>query len=135
MAAHHTTIADVIAPFVAARGTVPATPTFVVASADAAYEALARAEVDLAISTTPPREVASLLVAEFPIWAQVPPTHSWAELTGSGPRRSCAERLVLLDRTPGTRRVFDDEVAARRRLPLVAEVGVAEVAQAMSAPA
>jgi len=51
----------------------------VVGTADAGYDALARAEVDLAISTSPPpRDTASQLVARFPIWAQVPASHAWA---------------------------------------------------------
>jgi DNA-binding transcriptional LysR family regulator len=134
-AVHHTTIADVIAPFVAARGTTVATPTFVVASADAAYEALARAEVDLAISTSPPPAgVASLLVARFPIWAQVPSIDELARHERVRLGTLLRRGLVVLDLTHGTRRVFDDEV---RRMNgayrMVAEVGVAEIAQAMSA--
>ena len=134
-AVHHTTIADVIAPFVAARGTSLATPTFVVASADAAYEALARAEVDLAISTSPPpADVASLLVARFPIWAQVPSTDELARHERVRLGTLLRRGLVVLDLTHGTRRVFDDEVRQLNgAYRMVAEVGVAEVAQAMSA--
>ena len=104
VAAHPTTIADVIAPFVASRREPFVTPTFVVASADAAYDALARAEVDLAISTNPPpRGAASQLVARFPIWAQVPSSHPWA----AGERVAFAtllrQPLVVLDLTHGTR--------------------------------
>src|SRR5581483_1884214 len=72
VAAHATTIADVIAPFVASRGTAAAAPSFVAATAEAAYALLERAEVDLAISTNPPPAgLASSLIAEFPIWAEV----------------------------------------------------------------
>jgi len=135
VAAHATTIADVIAPFVASRGPVPATPVFVAAPADAAYEALERAEVDLAISTsTPSREVASVVVAEFPVWAQIPPTHPWAELTEVGAKALLRERLILLDRSSGTRRAFDAEVArAGGSYELAAEVGLSEIAQALAA--
>ena len=134
-AVHHTTIADVIAPFVAARGTSAVTPTFVVASADAAYEALARAEVDLAISTSPPpADVASLLVARFPIWAQVPSTDELARHERVPLATLLRRALVVLDLTHGTRRVFDDEVRrVNGAYRMVGEVGVAEVAQAMSA--
>ena len=80
VAAHATTIADVIAPFVASRGAAStATPSFVVADADAAYDALARGAVDVAVSTSPPPHgVAAMQIAEFPIWAQVSSTHPWA---------------------------------------------------------
>jgi DNA-binding transcriptional LysR family regulator len=135
VAAHATTIADVIAPFVASRGPVPATPVFVAATADAAYEALDRADVDLAISTSAPsRDVASLVVASFPVWAQVPPTHPWAELTAVTIDALLRERLVLLDRSSGTRRAFEAEVAhAGGSYDLASEVGLSEIAQALAA--
>ena len=135
VAAHPTTIADVIAPFVASRGESLATPTFVVAAADAAYEALARAEVDLAISTSPPpRGAASQLVARFPVWAQVPPSHAWAGHDRIGLPTLLRQPLILLDLTHGTRRVFEDEVRrAHGSYRAAAEVSVPGIAQAMAA--
>jgi DNA-binding transcriptional LysR family regulator len=135
VAAHPTTIADVIAPFISSRGEPFATPTFVVATADAAYDALARAEVDLAISTSPPpRGTASQLVARFPIWAQVPSSHAWAGHDRVGLSTLLGRPLVLLDFTHGTRRVFEDEVRrVHGSYRVVAEVGVPGIAQAMAA--
>ena len=135
VAAHPTTISDVIAPFVASRGEPFATPTFVVASADAAYDALARAEVDLAISTNPPpRETASQLLARFPIWAQVPSSHPWAGHDRVGLSTVLRQPLIVLDLTHGTRRVFEDEVRRTHgSYRVVAEVGVPGIAQAMAA--
>jgi DNA-binding transcriptional LysR family regulator len=135
VAAHPTTIADVIAPFVASRGEPFATPTFVVASADAAYDALARAEVDLAISTSlPPRDTASHLVARFPIWAQVPSTNALAGHDRITLSTLLWQPLVVLDFTHGTRRVFEDEVRrAHASYRMAAEVGVPGIAQALSA--
>ena len=135
VAAHPTTISDVIAPFVASRGAPFTTPTFVVASADAAYDALARAEVDLAISTNPPpRDAASQLVARFPIWAQVPSTHPWAGLDRVRLPTLLRQPLVVLDLTHGTRRVFEDEVRrGNDSYRMAAEVGVPGIAQAIAA--
>jgi len=135
VAAHPTTISDVIAPFVVSRGEPFATPTFVVASADAAYDALARAEVDLAISTNPPpRDMASQLVARFPIWAQVPSSHAWAGHDRIGLSTLLRQPLILLDLTHGTRRVFEDEVRRTHgSYRVAAEVGVPGIAQAMAA--
>lgn len=135
VAAHPTTISDVIAPFVASRGASFTTPTFVPASADAAYGALARAEVDLAISTSPaPKDAASQLVAQFPIWAQVPSTHPWAGLDRVQLRTLLRQPLVVLDLTHGTRRVFEDEVhRTHDSYRIAAEAGVAGIAQAMAA--
>ena len=134
VAAHPTTIADVIAPFIASRREPFVTPTFVVASADAAYDALARAEVDLAISTNPPpRGAASQLVARFPIWAQVPSSHPWAAGERVGFATLLRQPLVVLDLTHGTRRVFEDEVRRTHgSYRMAAEVGVPGIAQAMA---
>jgi DNA-binding transcriptional LysR family regulator len=134
VATHATTIADVIAPFVASRGLSSATPTFVAAGADAAYAALARSEVDVAISTSPPpRGTAAIQVAEFPIWAQVPATHGWASLEEVALELLLRQPLILLDETFGTRRVFDAEVSrCGAAYELAAEVGVPEIAQALA---
>ncbi len=134
VAAHATTIADVIAPFVASRGRTTVTPTFVAAGADAAYTALARSEVDVAISTSPPpRDTAAVQVAEFPIWAQVPATHAWASLDEVALELLLGQPLVLLDQSFGTRRVFDTEVSrSGAAYELAAEVGVPEIAQALA---
>ena len=135
VAAHATTIADVIAPFVASQGLVPTTPEFVAAPADAAYEALARADVDLAISTNPPPPgTAAIPVADFPVWAQVAPTHVLAELDEVPLGTLLRERLILLDRSFGARRAFDAEVGrARTSYEPAVEVGVSEIAQALAA--
>jgi DNA-binding transcriptional LysR family regulator len=121
-----------IAPFVASRGRTSAAPSFVVAGA--AYEALARAEVDVAISTSPPpRGTASLVLARFPIWAQVPSTHPWASLEEVALAVLLRQPLILLDESFGTRRVFDAEVGrAGAGDELAAEVGVPEIAQALA---
>ena len=135
VAAHLTTISDVIAPFVASRNEAFETPTFVVASADAAYDALARAEVDVAISTSPPpRDTASQLVARFPIWAQVPPSHPWAGHHRLPLTTLLRQPLIVLDYTYGTRRVFEDEVRrAHESYRMAAEVGLPGIAQALAA--
>ncbi|HKI93150.1 MAG TPA: LysR family transcriptional regulator [Gaiellaceae bacterium] len=134
VAAHTTTIADVIAPFVASRGRSMATPRFVAASADASYEALSRAEVDVAISTVPPPAgVASTEIAAFPIWAQVPATHPWAGLEEVALDMLLRRPLILLDDTFGTRRAFDAEVArAGGAYELAAVVSMPEIAQALA---
>jgi len=135
VAANATTIADVIAPFVASRRASMATPRFVAAGADAAYEALGRAEVDIAISTVPPPAgVASVEIAEFPIWAQVAPTDPWAELDEVSLDLLLRRPLILLDGTFGTRRAFDAHVErAGGAFELVAEVSMPEIAQALAA--
>ncbi|MGH3002914.1 MAG: LysR family transcriptional regulator [Gaiellaceae bacterium] len=135
VAAHGTTIADVIAPFVASRGISTATPRFVAAGPDAAYEALARAEVDIAISSLPPPPgVASLEIAEFPIWAQVPATDPWAELEEVNLDALFGRPLILLDESFGTRRAFDVAIGALRgSYRLAAEVTLPAVGQALAA--
>jgi DNA-binding transcriptional LysR family regulator len=133
--AHPTTIADVIAPFVASLGAASSPPTVVSAQADVAFDLLARAEVDLAISTSaPPPGAASILLAEFPIWAQVAPTHPWAGIDEVELPSLLREPLILLDRSFGTRRVFDAEVERQgSSYQLAAEVSVSGIAQALAA--
>ena len=135
VAAHATTIADVIAPFVASRGGAVPPPSFVAAAADAAYELLARAEVDVAISTNPPTAgAASALIAEFPIWAQVAPTHAWATLAEVPLDLLLREPLILLDQSFGARRVFEAEVdRIGGACEIAEEVAVSEIAQALAA--
>ncbi len=135
VAAHPTTIADVIAHFVAERGQGLTVPRFVPASADEAYALLDRAEVDVAISTNaPPRSAAALDIAEFPIWAQVPTTHPWAGLAEISLATLLRERLVVLDRTHGTRRAFDDVVGmSGGSYETRAEVSIPRIAQALAA--
>lgn len=135
VAAHPTTISDVIVPFVASQSDLVEAPTFVVASADAAYDALGRAEVDLAISTNPPPAgTASTLVARFPIWAQVPTTHSWASRNSVPLGELLEQPLVVLDHSHGTRRTFEDEVRrSHGAYEVAAEVSLPGIAQALAA--
>jgi LysR family transcriptional regulator, benzoate and cis,cis-muconate-responsive activator of ben and cat genes len=135
VAAHTTTIADVIAPFMASWVDAASTPLFVAAPADVAYDLLQRAEVDLAISTNPPpRDAASVRIAEFPIWAQVPPTHAWTSIDEVSLEILSRQPLILLDQTFGARRVFDSEVGGSpAAYELAAEVSVPEIGQALAA--
>ena len=134
VAAHPTTISDVIAPFVAERGELFTAPTFVAASADEAYTLLDRGEIDLAISAAvPPPSMASVELARFPIWAQVPATHPWAAHDSVPLEVLLTERLIVLDPSHGTRRRFDDVVgAARGSYEIRAEVTVSRIAQALA---
>lgn len=135
VAAHPTTIGDVIAPFIAERGESLSPPTFVPASADDAYLLLERAEVDVAISVKiPPPTVASVDVARFPIWAQVSSAHRWAALESVPLVTLLTERLIVPDATHGSRRAFDDVVGASRGAYVIAaEVSVPRIAQALAA--
>ena len=135
IAAHPTTIADVIAPFVAEQGERLTVPTFVAASADDAYRFLDLAQVDVAVSANvPPRTLASVELARFPIWAQVPETHRWAAHDAVPLDALLTQRLIVLDSTHGTRRTFDDVVgAARTSYEIGAEVSVPRIAQALAA--
>ncbi len=135
VAAHPTTISDVISPFVAERGSLFTPPTFVAASADDAYRLLARSEVDIAISANaPPPSTAMLPLARFPIWAQVPATHAWAAHASVSLATLLAERLIVLDGTHGSRRLFDDVVGASgTSYEPIAEVSVPRIGQALAA--
>ncbi len=79
IAAAATTIADVLAPFIAGRADTALRFAISEAPADCAYEAVQAGGADLALSiTAPPAHLANVHVADFYLYAYVPVTHSWA---------------------------------------------------------
>jgi DNA-binding transcriptional LysR family regulator len=132
-----TTIADVIAPFLAASG--PQAP-FVTAQEElpaGVFGRLERGEADVAISSgPPPAGFASRPVFRFAVWAYVPPDHRWTRRRNGRVhiRELVEEPLIVLGTDHGTRRVFDMAVSeaglAYRR---AFETNVPEIAQALAA--
>lgn len=135
VAAPPTTIADVIAPFLAT--TTPEDP-FITAQEVVpaeAYDALARG-ADVAISSAPPpAQLAGEPLARLPILAYVREDHPLAaartvgidQLVAAGP-------LLLLTGEHGTRRLFDRAALdAGVCYQLAFETGSAQIAQALAA--
>jgi DNA-binding transcriptional LysR family regulator len=131
-----TTVADVIAPFLAASG--PESP-MVTAREElpaAVFGALARGEADLAISSgPPPGGFASRLLFRFPVLAYVPVTHRWARRRRQvGIRELAQEPLIVLGTDHGTRRLLDHAMDMVGTAYVRAfETNVPQIAQALAA--
>lgn len=108
-----TTVADVVAPFLATSG--PDAPSITVREElpSDVFDALAAGEADLAISSgPPPGAMASRPLVRFAVWAYVPRQHRWSRRRRLPIAELVAEPLVVLGPEHGTRRVFDGAVAA-----------------------
>lgn len=135
LVAPETTVADVVAPFVAAHGAdLPAVDVREALPSDV-FDAVVDGRVDLGVSSgVVPTGLRTCPVADFPIWAYVPASHRWAGRDGIGIEELVTEPLVVLGASHGTRRVFDAAVALAGLSHRVAgETNVPQVAQALAA--
>lgn len=108
-----TTVADVVAPFLATSG--PDAPGLTIREElpSAVFDALVMGQADLAISSGPPpggMEVRPLV--RFAVWAYVPRSHRWARRRRMPIAELATEPLVMLGPEHGTRRVFDAAASA-----------------------
>lgn len=132
---HHTTVADVIAPFLTTLGAEALKVTVHVAPSFAVFKAVLSGDADLGMAMgPPPGELASRAIGSFSVWAQVPPDHRWAGRPRVTIEELVAEPLVLPTPAHGTRRLFDQAVNdAGLKYRMVAEAVVSEVVQALAA--
>ncbi|MEV6012864.1 LysR family transcriptional regulator [Streptomyces sp. NPDC051976] len=134
LAAPVTTIADVIAPFIAQmRADAPMLTVEEVPPADA-YAALWRG-ADLAISSVPPPEhLAGGEIARLPLLAYPPPGHAWEAYDGLRIEELVTQPLLLLTPEHGTRRLFDHAVQrAGVHCTAAFETSIPQIAQALAA--
>ncbi|MHB8959665.1 MAG: LysR family transcriptional regulator [Candidatus Limnocylindrales bacterium] len=134
LVAPHVTIVDVIAPYLATLGSQALSVSVRDAPSLAVFRIIRSGDADLGVSVgPPPGELASLPVAHFSITAQVPEGHPWAGRKRVGLAELVTEPLVLLTTEHGTRRVFDQAVAAAGlSYHAVAEAGLSAVAQTLA---
>lgn len=132
---HHTTVADVIAPFLTTLGPEALKVTVHVASSAAVFRSVLSGDADLGVAMgPPPGELESRAIGTFSVWAQVPAGHAWADRAHVAIEELVTERLVLLTPEHGTRRLFDQAVNdAGLKYRMVAEAVVSEVVQALAA--
>lgn len=135
MAAPETTVADVIAPFLAhlpqaaplidVRETLPAR----------VHEDVLDGAADVGItSVPPPRSLASRLLVHFPVWAYVNADHRWRRRRSITIRDLATEPLLVLGSDHGTRRQLDAAMSdAGLSFGIAAETNVPQVAQALAA--
>jgi DNA-binding transcriptional LysR family regulator len=135
LVAPETTVADVIAPFLAARGGGTAAVDVREALPSAVFELIRAGAADVGVSSgAAPASLAVRAVASFPIWAYVPPGHRWAERERVSIQELVEEPLIVLGPSHGTRRLLDAAVAAAgAHHRIAAETNVPQVAQALAA--
>jgi len=134
IAAPVTTIADVIAPFIAATSADEPMITVQEVVPAEAYTGLWRG-ADVAISSSPaPSHLAGHAIARLPVLAYVPPGHSWTARTSVTIAELVAEPLLLLTPEHGTRRLLDHAaLRAGVRYAAAFETSVPQIAQALAA--
>ena len=135
MVAPETTVADVIAPFLARQ---PAdVPMIDVREAlpSRVHEEVLSGAADVGItSVPPPRDVSSRLLVHFAVWAYVRDGHRWARRRTVTVRELATERLLVLGSDHGTRRQLDAAMSdAGLSYGVAAETNVPQVAQALAA--
>jgi DNA-binding transcriptional LysR family regulator len=132
--APHITIVDVIAPYLATLGADALKVSVRDAPSLAVFRIIRLGDADLGVSVgPPPGELASLPIARFSILAQVPDGHPWAGRTSVALEELVTEPLALVTAEHGTRRVFDQAVAAAGlAYHSVAEADLSAVAQTLA---
>jgi DNA-binding transcriptional LysR family regulator len=133
--APETTVADVIAPFLARLpGNAPMVDVREALPSRVHEEVLSGA-ADLGISSVPPpRSASGRLLVHFPVWAYVRPDHRWASRRTITIRELARERLLVLGADHGTRRQLDAAISdAGLSYGIAAETNVPQVAQALAA--
>ncbi len=134
IAAPGTTLTDVIAPFLARLGPDDPMPTVWEELPVSVYAALPRG-ADLAIGTTPPAShLASLAVADLPVWAYVRDDDPWGTRLDVPLAELVTRDLLLLSSDFHPRRALDQALSRTgTAYETVVEVGTPEVAQALAA--
>jgi len=134
IAAPGTTFTDILAPFLATLRPDDPLPAVSEEPPQMIYEAL-QSGADLAISTEqPPAGLAFQPLAVLPIWAYVPPGHSWSGRGSVTVAELVNERLLLLTGDYSPRRVLDRRVdQAGLSYTSMLEFGTPQVAQAVAA--
>lgn len=134
LAAPVTTIADVIAPFIA--GMAAAAPMITVEEVlpAAAYAALWRG-ADLAVSSAPtPAHLAGGEIARLPLYAYIPPDHPWQDRDRVRIEQLVDEPVLLLTPEHGTRRLFDYALErVGMHCTAAFETPIPQIAQALAA--
>lgn len=135
LVAPETTVADVIAPFLASLAAAVPLVDVQEALPAAVYAQVLAGAADVGVSSVPPpRDLSSRLIVHFPIWAYVRAGHKWARRRSVSIADLAGERLVLLGPEHGSRRQLDAAMAdAGASYAVAAETNVPQVAQALAA--
>lgn len=135
LVAPETTVADVIAPFLATQGQDDPTILAREAIPTDVFDEVLSGRADLGISSgPPPGDLTVATVGRFPVLAYVPEGHPLADRGVAQLADLVPFPLILLENTHGTRRLFDTTMAAEGLgYRLAFEAPVPQVAQALAA--
>ncbi len=135
MVAPETTVADIIAPFLAGRRQDASAVDVREALPATVFDLVRDGAADVGVSSgAAPASLEVRPVASFPIWAYVPRGHRWATRTRITVGELVEESLVVLGPSHGTRRILDAAVASGGwHHRVAAETNVPQVAQALAA--
>jgi DNA-binding transcriptional LysR family regulator len=130
-----TTVADVIAPFLALLGPEALKVHVREALPIEVFRRLLSGEADLGVSSgPPPGQLVARSIGRFEIWAYVHAAHPWAGRSTLTLAELVTEPLVVLGPEHGTRRLFDQAVAAANlSYRAAAESNLPHVVQALAA--
>lgn len=134
IAAPGTTLIDVVIPFVATLGADQPRPRVAETQLDDSLEEAVLAHDLVVMPSAPPPAVASLALADLPLWAYVTAAHPWAGRDGVELSDLAAQPLVVPARSFKARRVLDGALdVAGLTAPDVTEANSGRVAQALVA--
>lgn len=135
LVAPETTVADVLAPYLATRSPERIEVNVREAMPNEVFRIVQAGDADVGISSGPATaDLEMRPLVQFPVWAYATAGHRLAGEDSVRLERLVQEPLVLLGEQHGTRRVFDDAVG-QQGLTYVsaAETNVPQVAQAFAA--
>lgn len=130
-----TTVADVVAPFVAAAGSDGAIGNAIEALPEHVYGRLMRGDADFAIGTlAPPDEYEWMILGRAYVWAMVPTDHPLATQSSVPIADLVTEPLIVMDRTHRARQILDGAVArAGLSYTMAEETSVTALARGLAA--
>lgn len=107
-----TTVADIIAPFIVHAGETGALDNVIEANPERVYPRLWAGDADFAVGTrVPPAELRYRVIGHAYLWAQVPPTHPFADRGSVSMTELVSEPIITMTTTHGVRQMFDTAVA------------------------
>jgi DNA-binding transcriptional LysR family regulator len=113
-----TTVADIIAPFIALADTKGFLTNIRECLPSAVYEELLSGRADLVIGTNPPpSQLQSSVIGRVPIWAQVPADHPMAKKKTVTVSELSNQPIAIVDDHNNVRRIFDNALA-KEGLPI-----------------
>ena len=130
-----TTVADVIAPFIASAGAAGQLANILEVLPTAVYRELAEYRADFVIgSSPPPAHLEYIIIGYSPIWAQLPEDTKNAEKKDISLEELSAYPIAIVDDNHNVRRLFDQAISeAGLSVDIAFETQSTQASQALAA--